>query len=190
MEPKRGRKRDQSVEHDRLRTIIQMIVDQEGMDPSKLVREAGFDTASKEWRAAYQAIKRWSEGRESKVQKPKDREKKDQEPKDRESKDREKSQASTLPATYLLNIEDNFLYTSEIIIGTSTSNLYLQGNDGSLSKKERGGIPTPTQLIGCDEIQTISKISSGISRGQGNHNASDEGLRQCGGQLFGWRIHR
>ena len=75
-----------------------------------------------------------------------------------------KSQASTLPATYLLNIEDNFLYTSEIIIGTSTSNLYLQGNDGSLSKKERGGIPTPTQLIGCDEIQTISKISSGISR--------------------------
>jgi hypothetical protein len=90
MEPKRGRKRDQSVEDDRLRTIIQMIVDQEGMNPSKLVREAGFDTASKEWRAAYQAIKRWSEGRESKVQKPKDREKKDQEPKDRESKDREK----------------------------------------------------------------------------------------------------
>ena len=74
--PERGRKRDQSVEDDRLRTIIQMIVDQEEMNPSKLVREAGFDTASKEWRAAYQAIKRWSEGRESKVQKPKDREKK------------------------------------------------------------------------------------------------------------------
>src|SRR5271157_1103865 len=79
MEPKRGRKRDQSVEDDRLRTIIQMIVDQEGMDPSKLVRKAGFDTASKEWRAAYQAIKRWSEGREAKVQKPKDRKKKDRE---------------------------------------------------------------------------------------------------------------
>jgi hypothetical protein len=41
------------------------------MNPSKLVREAGFDTSTKERRAAYQAIKRWSEGREAKGQEEK-----------------------------------------------------------------------------------------------------------------------
>jgi len=44
------------------------------MDPSKLVRDAGFDTAAKEGRAAYQAIKRWLEGRESEGQESKGRE--------------------------------------------------------------------------------------------------------------------
>jgi hypothetical protein len=44
------------------------------MDPSKLVRDAGFDTASKEGRAAYQAIKRWSEGRKSEGQESRGRE--------------------------------------------------------------------------------------------------------------------
>ena len=63
MKGKPGRKPDETVEHDRLRSIVHMIADQPDTDLSKLVREAGFDTSAKEGRAAYQAINRWVGGR-------------------------------------------------------------------------------------------------------------------------------
>jgi hypothetical protein len=75
MKSKPGRKRDESVEHDHLRKIIQRILDPKGMNPLKLVREAGFDKDSLEGKAAYQAIKRWAEDRASESQEPKGQEK-------------------------------------------------------------------------------------------------------------------
>ena len=68
---KPGRNPDESVEHDRLRAIANTIIEPKGLNPLKLVRKAGFDTDAKEGRAAYQAIKRWLEGRESEGQESK-----------------------------------------------------------------------------------------------------------------------
>ncbi len=57
-----GRKRDKTVEHDRLRTIVLTILDQDDLDLdlAKFARQAGFDPATTEGFKAYQAIRRWT----------------------------------------------------------------------------------------------------------------------------------
>jgi hypothetical protein len=59
-----GQKRDETVKHDRLRTIMQTIVEQSGGKLRPVLREAGIDVETKEGRTAYQAINRWLGGRE------------------------------------------------------------------------------------------------------------------------------
>ena len=63
-----GQKRDETVKHDRLRTIMTTIVNQSGgkLRPvlRPVLREAGIDVETKEGRTAYQAINRWLGGRE------------------------------------------------------------------------------------------------------------------------------
>ena len=64
-----GQKRDETVKHDRLRTIMQTIVEQSGGKLRPVLREAGIDVETKEGRTAYQAINRWLGGRERKPRK-------------------------------------------------------------------------------------------------------------------------
>ena len=59
-----GQKRDETVKHDRLRTIMQTIVNQSGGKLRPVLRDAGIDVETKEGRTAYQAINRWLGGRE------------------------------------------------------------------------------------------------------------------------------
>jgi hypothetical protein len=59
-----GRKRDETVKHDRLRTIMKTIVNQSGGKLRPVLRDAGIDVETKEGRTAYQAINRWLGGRE------------------------------------------------------------------------------------------------------------------------------
>lgn len=61
-----GRKRDESGKRDRLRAIMQTIVDKSGGKLRPVLREAGIDLETKEGRTAYQAINRWFGGREGK----------------------------------------------------------------------------------------------------------------------------
>ena len=64
-----GQKRDETVKHDRLRTIMQTIVEQSGGKLRPVLREAGIDVETKAGRTAYQAINRWLGGRERKPRK-------------------------------------------------------------------------------------------------------------------------
>jgi hypothetical protein len=61
-----GRKRDETLKHDRLRAIMQTIVNQSGGKLLPVLRKAGIDVGTKEGRTAYQAINRWFGGREGK----------------------------------------------------------------------------------------------------------------------------
>jgi hypothetical protein len=56
-----GRKRDTSIEHDRLRSIVLKVLDDDDLDldVSKFARQVGFDTNTRKGRAAAQSIRRW-----------------------------------------------------------------------------------------------------------------------------------
>ena len=63
-----GQKRDETVKHDRLRTIMTTIVNQSGGKLRPVlqtcsVKKQGSDVETKEGRTAYQAINRWLGGR-------------------------------------------------------------------------------------------------------------------------------